>query len=90
MIRVILQARVIDPRNLVVLLEVPCDGERAVADSVHPQRQGLDALQDEKGVEGRNRRPGIAQRHDAGATDVGRGSECLGVNHAVITQDRVR
>ena len=55
-----------------------------VADAVHAQRQGLDPLQDQEGVHGRERRALVAQRHHACAADVRRWAERLGINHAVV------
>ncbi len=45
-------------------------------------------MQDLERVERRNRRAGIAQRHDARAADVGGRPERLGVDHAVVAHVR--
>ena len=70
-------------------LQVLRDGKRVVADPVHAQCQGLDALQDQERVERRDRRAGVAQRDDAGAADIGRGSQRLGVDDAVVADVRL-
>eukprot|EP01038_Epipyxis_sp_PR26KG_P002160 gene2161-biopygen1589 len=70
MVGVVLETRVVDPAHLRVLPQVARDGQRALADAVHAQRQRFDALQDQEGVERREGRPGVAQRHDAGAADL--------------------
>ena len=69
------------------------DGERVLAMALHAQRQGLDAGEDQKGVERRERRAEIAQaEHPAGDGEgevaerlaetmppySGRGSESIG------------
>mmetsp|Transcript_5968 Transcript_5968/g.23715 ORF Transcript_5968/g.23715 Transcript_5968/m.23715 type:complete len:341 (+) Transcript_5968:5957-6979(+) len=84
MVRVVLQAGVVDPADLWVVLEVLGHRGGVVADAVQPQRQRLDALQDLEGIEGRQRRTGVAQRHDAGAANVGRRAQGLGVDDAVV------
>ena len=65
------------------------DLQRVVADAVHAQRQGLDALQDQEGVERADRGAHVAQRHDAGAADVGSGAERLGIDDAVVGNVRL-
>jgi hypothetical protein len=84
MVGMVGQAGVIHPAHLGVALEVVRHRQRVLADAVHAQGEGFDALQDQEGIEGRDRRAGVAQRHDAAAADVGRGAEGLGVHHAVV------
>ena len=83
------QAGIVHPRHLGVLLQVLGHRQRVVADAVHAQRQGLDALQNEEGVERRERCTGVAQRHHAGAADEGCGTQRLGVDHAVVGHVRL-
>lgn len=71
---VIGQAGVFHPADFGMVLEILRHGQRVGADALHAQGQGFDALQDEKAVEGRDGRAGIAQRHDAGAADEGGGA----------------
>ena len=78
------QAGVLDPGHLRVVLQVLRDFQRILAVPFHAQGQGLQALQDEEGVERRQRRAGVAQRHHAAAADEGGGAEGLGVGHAVV------
>ena len=89
MIFVVGQAGVADPGDLGVLLQVLRHLQGVVADALHAQRQGLDALQDLPRVEGRQRRARVAQRHDARAADVGRRAQRLGVDDAVIAHVRL-
>ena len=63
--------------------------QRVVTDAVHAQCQGFDALQNQEGIERRNRRTHIAQRHDAGTADVGSGAERFGINDAVVGNIRL-
>jgi hypothetical protein len=67
-----------------VPLQVLRSRERVVADAVHAQRERLDALQHEEAVERRDGGAHVPQRHDARATDIGRGTERLGVDDAVV------
>ncbi len=84
-VRVVLQAGVVDPaRPSGAACRWRATVKRVVADAIHAQRQGLDALQDQEGVERRDRRAGVAQRHDARAADVGGRPERLGVDDAVV------
>src|SRR5262249_61570584 len=64
------------------------DGRGVAAMLAHPQRQRLQALDELKGVEGAHAATGIAQQHDAGADNVGDGSQRLyrlGPHGAVVT-----
>jgi hypothetical protein len=72
-----------------VLLQVLGQRQGVVADAVHAQGQGFDALQDLEGVEGRDGRAGVAQRHHARPADVGRRAQGLGVDHAVVAHVRL-
>ncbi|CAM4172240.1 hypothetical protein ACAN107058_23330 [Paracidovorax anthurii] len=62
------------------------DGQRVLADAVHAQGQGLDALQDQEGAVRRERGARVAQRHHARAADEGRLAQRLGVDHAVVAR----
>ena len=58
--------------------------------ALHPQRQGLDAVEDQEGVEGRERRAEIAQaEHPAGDRE-GEIAEGLAENHAAIFRPGLR
>ena len=83
------QAGVADPGHLGVFLQVLRHLQGVVADAVHAQRQGFDALQDLPGVERRERGAGVAQRHDPRAGDVGRRAQRLGIDHAVVAHVRL-
>ena len=72
-VRVGLEARVVDP------LRPPSCSSRQLGDrqarsavALHAQRQRLDALQEQEGVERRERRARVAQQDGAHAADVGR------------------
>jgi hypothetical protein len=75
--------------HLRMVLQELGDLQRVVADAVHAQRQRLDALQDQEGVERADRGAHVAQRHDAGAADVGGGAEGFGVDDAVVGNVRL-
>ena len=61
------KARIFDPVDLRMRLQVLGDGQRVVAVALHAQRQRLDAGQDHEGVHRRDRRAEIAQaEHPAG------------------------
>ena len=83
------QPGITHPRHLRVLLQALGNRQGVVADAIHAQRQGFDALQDQKAVERADRRAHIAQRHHACAADVGGCPQCFGVNHAVIADIRL-
>ncbi len=78
------QPGVAHPGHPRMLLQVRGDVQRVGADAVHAQRQGFDALQNEKGVERGQRRAHIAQGHHAGAGDERGSSELRCVAHTVI------
>ena len=52
--------------------------------ALHPQRQGLDALQQEEGAHRRQHRAGGALIDAARAREIGVGAETVGVDEAVI------
>ena len=56
--------------------------------ALHAQRQGLQALQDQEGVERRQRGAHVAQRHHPATADKGRRAEGFGVGHAVVGRVR--
>src|SRR6202453_2370631 len=64
MVGMILESRVGGPSDLSVFREVSSDFQRALADTVHSQRQRLNTLENQEGIEGRDRGAGIAKRHD--------------------------
>ena len=78
------QAGVVDPPDLRMRPEVAGDLECVGADAVHAHRQRLDALQDQEGVERREGRAHVPERHHARPADVGGRSQRLGEDHAVI------
>ena len=84
MIGVVREPRVAHPAHPRVVLQVARHRERVLAVPVHAHRQRLDPLQDEEGVEGRDRRAHVPQRHHPRAADEGRGPEGLRVDHAVV------
>ena len=88
--RVRLEARVVDPRDALVPLEVPGDGERVRRVPLHPQRQRLEALQEEERVERRHRRAGVPQQHRPDAADVRRRAERVAPDDAVVGRVRLR
>ena len=76
-----------DPRDALARLQPGGDGGGVGAVPLHPQGQGLDALQDLEGVEGRQGRPKVAQEDDPGPQDVGdraQGLYSLGPDRAVV------
>ena len=70
--------------HLRVVREVLRDGLRVLVVALHPQRQRLDALQEQERVERRERRAGVAQQHGARASDVRRRPEGVGPDDAVV------
>jgi len=80
---------VVHPGDFWVVLQEVGDLQRVVADAVHAQGEGFDALQDHEGVERADGGAHVAQRHGAGATDVGGGAEGFGVDHAVVGNVRL-
>ena len=52
--------------------------------TLHPQRQRFDALEEEERVKGRECGAGVAQQHGANTADVGRRSERVGPDNAVV------
>ena len=66
-------------------LQVARHPQGVVADAVHAQGQGLDALQNLEGVHRTERRAHVAQRHHARPADVGRSAQCLGIDDPVVT-----
>src|SRR3546814_11332619 len=58
--------------------------EGVLAVSFHPQREGLQALDEQAGVERGDRATGVAQQHRAGADDEGQVAEGLGPDHGVV------
>ncbi|MNZ66269.1 hypothetical protein D3C78_844880 [compost metagenome] len=84
MLGVVGQPCIFHPRHLLVGLQVAGDLQRVLGVALHAQGQGFQALQDQEGVERRQRCACVAQRHHAAATDEGGGAEGFGVGDAVI------
>ncbi len=80
----IFQPGVLYPGDLRVILQERGHRHRVVAVALHAQRQRFQPLQDHEGVERRQRRAHVAQRHNAAATNEGGRAEGLGIDHAVI------
>ena len=78
------QATVVDPVDLGVFLQKFGYLAGVFTDTVHTQRQRFQALEDQKGVERADGRTHVAQRHGAGAADVGGGAKRLGIDHTVV------
>ncbi len=83
---VALQARVVHPGDGVVGLEVLGDLQGVLLVTLHSQRERLDALQDEEGVERRERGAGVAQQHRAAARDVGGRAHRVAPDDAVVAR----
>ena len=60
------------------------NGKRVLANSVHTQSQGFNALQNLEGIKRRQCRTGVAQWHHTGTSDVGGGAQGFGIHHAMI------
>ena len=86
--RMILQSGIAHPLDGLVRLQVLGDALSVLAMTLHAQRQGFHALQKLEGVEGRQCRTRIAQRHGARTTDVSRRSERIHVHDAVVRSFR--
>ena len=84
------QARVVDPTDPLVARQMLGDGERVVAMPAHPQRQRLDPVEDQEGVERRQRRPEVAQAEHAAGDGEAEIAEGLGEHHAVVFRPRRR
>src|ERR1019366_10579921 len=84
------EAWVAHPRDGRVRLEEARDGERVLAVALDAQVQRLQALQEEKRVEGRQRRTEVAQEDDAQAHGERRGAERLREREAVVRGLRIR
>ena len=88
MVGVVGQTRVVDPFHLGVFFQMLGHRQCVVADAVHAQRQGFNALQDEESIERRNRSTCVAQRHDTCTANESGWPQGFGVDHAVITDIR--
>ena len=84
------EAGIVDPLDAGMLFEMLGDGEGVLRVALHAQVQGFDALQEQEGIEGRERGAGVAQALDAGLEDEGERAEGLGVGEAVVGRDRAR
>ncbi len=78
------QPGIADPRHLLVAGEILGDRQRVVGVLLHPERQRLDAGQDQERVERRDRRPEVAQAEHAAGDGEGEIAERLVQHHAVI------
>ena len=83
-VRVVRQAGVAHPGHLGLLLKEAGHRHGVLAVTVHAHVQGLDALEDEEAVKGRDGGAHVAQRHHPRPADVGRRAQGLGVDHAVV------
>src|SRR5690606_18538163 len=73
-----------DAADLRVVGQVLDDLAGVVVVPLDPQAQGLDALEQQEGVEGADGRADVAQQLDPGLDDVGAGPERLPVLQAVV------
>src|SRR5208283_3993162 len=73
-----LQAGEDDMRDVLAVPEEVRDRDGVLVVLPEPQRQSLEALQKQEGVEGRERRADVAQKLDAGAQQIGDRPERLG------------
>ncbi|MNS81596.1 hypothetical protein D3C72_1153100 [compost metagenome] len=78
------QTGVVDPLHLGVGLQIVGHGCGVLDVPVHAQGQGLQPLQDQEAVEGRDGRACVAQQHRPHPADIGRRAQRLGIDHAVI------
>jgi hypothetical protein len=78
------QAGVVDPLDRLVPGQVLGDGQAVLRVALHPQRQRLDALQEQERVERRERRSGVAQQHRARPPDVSGRAERVAPDDAVV------
>ena len=69
-------------------IEIVCDFERIFCVALHAQPKRFQALQDQEGVEWRQRSTRIAQWHYPAATDEGCWAEGFGVGHTVVGRVR--
>ena len=80
----VLEACIVHPCHCRMRLEELRHGEGVAADAIHAQRQRFDALQDLPGIERRDGGAHVAQGYHTRTSDVGRRSECFGVDHTVV------
>ena len=84
------QPRIVHPPHLGMTRQPLRHGQRVVAVALHAERQGLDAGQDQKGVEGRDGGPEIAQGEGATRNGETKIAEGLGEGDAVIAGGGLR
>ena len=89
-IRAVLQAGIVDPVDLRMLLQVARHGQGVLGVPLHAQVQRLGPLQQQEGVERRQARAGIAQPLHAGLDDERQRAERLGVARRRDTTGRAR
>src|SRR5450830_843955 len=87
-IGMIFKSGIVDPIDLRMLLQILGHSQSVGSNSVQAQGQRLDALQDQKAVERRKRRAGVAQGDHARTADVGRFAQRFGIDHAVVAHVR--
>src|SRR5450830_1527258 len=84
-----LEARIADPGRAPVRLEVLGDGERIGAMALDPERQRLQPLQEEEGVEGREGGACVSKQDGPHSTDVGGRLERLRPDDSVVGRIRL-
>ena len=89
MIRMARQGRMVDLRDMRILREVIHDLQRIFAVALHAQGEGLEALQQQKGIERCQRRARITQQQRAQIGDVARRADVLGEAHAMVARVRL-
>ncbi len=84
------EARVADPLDLGPVFEPAGDRQRVLAVALDPQRERLEALEEQERVERAERRADVAQPLDAELEDEREVAERLAVDDAVVRRVRVR
>src|SRR5580698_1832615 len=84
MIRTLWKADIVDPSDPWITPQKISDLARVFDVTLHAQRHGLNALQDEEGTHRREHRSHRALVNTAGARDEGLGAEPVGVNQTVV------
>src|SRR5450631_1789740 len=79
-----LKSGIVDPIDARMLLEMLCNGQGVLRVSLKAEVQRLDALQKQEGVEGRERRAGVAQTLDARLEDECQGAERLSERESMV------
>ena len=84
MVLVILQARVVDPGDLVILRQPRRHVQRIVAMLLHAQSQRFHARQDQEGIQWGNRWAKVTQAQHTAGDGKGNAAKCFMQLHAVI------